>query len=105
MAPPIQLPAWKLCDLFNSVVLPRIEAKELLEVVEDDNPAPPQSGQPSGSRSQMVAYFELKESKMRKIAVAHRYLLPDGTLGASGKPDPKSMKHEGEFYVLNRKAK
>jgi hypothetical protein len=42
---------------------------------------------------------------MRKVATAHRYLLPDGTIGASGKPDPKSMKHDGNFYILDRKAK
>jgi hypothetical protein len=88
------------------VVLPRIEAKELLEVIQDDNPAPPECGQPSGSRSQIVAYFEVGQGKIgRKVAVAHRYWLPDGTVGASGKPDPKSMKHEGDFYVLDRKAK
>lgn len=53
----------------------------------------------------MVAYFEVEKGKIgRKVALAHRYLLPDGTVGASGKPDPKSMKHEGEFYVLDRKA-
>lgn len=42
---------------------------------------------------------------MVKVATAHRYLLSDGTLGASGKPDPKAMKHDGKFYVLNPKAK
>jgi len=53
----------------------------------------------------MVAYFEVEKGKFgRKVALAHRYLLPDGTVGASGKPDPKSMKHEGKFYVLDRKA-
>lgn len=92
--------------MFNSVVLPRIEAKELLEVVKEDKPAPPESGQPSGSRSQIVAYIEVENRKIgRKVAMAHRYLLPDGTLGASGKPDPKSLKHDGQFYVLDRKAK
>ena len=53
----------------------------------------------------MVAYFEVGDGKIgRKVAIAHRYVLEDGTLGASGKPDPKSMKHDGKFYVLDRKA-
>lgn len=91
--------------MFNREILPRIEAKELLEVVESDKPAPPESGQPSGSRSQMVAYFEVGGGQIgRRIALAHRYLLPDGSVGASGKPDPKSMKHDGDFYVLDRRA-
>lgn len=90
-------------DLFNRVVLPRIEAKELLEVVESDGPANPEYGQGPGARSQMVSYHVVAGGKIStKVAIAHRYLLPDGSVGASGKPDPKSVKHDGQLYVLKK---
>jgi hypothetical protein len=34
----------------------------------------------------------------RQIAQAHRYLRPDGTIGASGLVDPKLILHEGTVY-------
>jgi hypothetical protein len=107
MGSPIYVDEWKLREIFNSAILPRIEAKELLESIVTDRPASPKYGQGSGARSQMVAYFEVVNGKMgSKVAEAHRYLLPDGTLGGSGKhlPDPKSLIHEGKLYVLDRKA-
>jgi len=30
-----------------------------------------------------------------QIAVCHQYVLPDGTFGASGKPDPKMIEYQG----------
>jgi len=92
-----------LRDLFNRVILPRIEAKELLEVVQSDAPASPEYGQKPGARSQMVAYYEVVNGKIgTKVAIAHRYQLANSTLGGSGKPDPKSVKHDGELHVLNK---
>ena len=43
---------------------------------------------PFCTHSQIAAYFE--ESEL--IAVVHQYLQPDGTLGASGQPDPKWLR-------------
>ena len=54
-----------------------------------DAPAPPH--QPPGTRSQSVPCF----LRGVKIAVCHRYLLPDGRLGASGLPDPKLAQYRG----------
>lgn len=103
MPSPIYIDEWKLRKIFNREVLPRIEAKEVLEVIVSDRPPNPDFGQPQGARSQMVAYHEVAKGKIGpKIAEAHRYLLADGTLGASGVPDPKSVKHEGKLYILAR---
>jgi hypothetical protein len=30
--------------------------------------------------------------------MVHQYLQPDGTLGASGQPDPKRLLHDGILY-------
>jgi hypothetical protein len=49
------------------------------------------SHQPVGTRSQSIPYL----LNGAKIAICHQYLLPDGTLGASGLPDPKLIEYEG----------
>lgn len=48
--------------------------------------------------SQRVEYWEADQGALVKVAVVHRYLRPDGTLGASGKPDPKRVLHAGVVY-------
>jgi hypothetical protein len=51
---------------------------------------------PDGTYSETVEYFEGD----LKLAVAHRYVLPDGRIGGSGRPDPKKMVCCGViFYV------
>ena len=58
-----------------------------------DDPGPPH--QPLGTRSQSVPCFLMGA----KIAVCHQYTLPDGSIGASGKPDPKLIQYQGhEMY-------
>ena len=113
IASPIYIGELKLRELFNSAILPRIEAGELLAFVMEDGPAHPKYGQVPNTRSQMVAYYEPGKSGGSvlgpKVAVAHRYLKPDGTLGASGRPDPKTILFEGRLYFgkepKTRKAK
>jgi hypothetical protein len=34
-----------------------------------------------------------------EIARAHRYLRPDGSIGGSGKPDPKLLIADGKRYI------
>lgn len=48
----------------------------------------PPTGEPAGTRSQTLYYYDLDENF---VAVVHQYLRPDGTLGGSGKPDPKRL--------------
>src|ERR1035437_9587823 len=54
-----------------------------------DDPGPPH--QPPGTRSQTIPFSLMGH----QIAVCHQYTLPDGTLGASKKPDPKMLKYQG----------
>jgi hypothetical protein len=51
--------------------------------------------EPPGTKSQIIAYLD---AKGRMIAVVHQYLRPDGTLGASGRPDPKKLLLNGILY-------
>lgn len=45
-------------------------------------------GEPYCTHSQIVNYYDKAGNR---IAVVHQYERPDGTLGASGKPDPKRI--------------
>lgn len=60
------------------------------------SPASPRSNQPEGTISELVDYFHGHEL----IATAHRFVLPDGSIGASGLPDPKMVVSGGTMYLL-----
>jgi hypothetical protein len=65
-------------------------------VIKERHPARPAAGEPFCTRSQMVSYVV----DSVEVARAHRYLRPDGSLGASGKPDPKSFFDGKTRFVL-----
>jgi len=71
----------------------RVLANELLASVESSRPAPERAGQDPGTLSQMVWYFD----GLERVALVHQYLRPDGSLGASGRPDPKRLLIGGEI--------
>lgn len=60
------------------------------------HPAQPRASEPHCTRSEIVSYV----TEGVEIARAHRYLRPDGTLGASGKPDPKAFFDGRTLFVL-----
>lgn len=61
-------------------------------------PAQAKLGFPPGTLSQIVAY---QDSGGHTIAKVHQYLKPDGSLAASGKPDPKTLLVGGILYTVN----
>ena len=75
--------------LFNeSGLFERVTRGELGTFLESDRLVLPEVGLPEGTRSQMVWYLSLDG---QKLALVHQYLLPDGSIGGSGRPDPKRM--------------
>ena len=48
------------------------------------------------TRSVIIAYLE--PSGLR-VAIVDQYVREDGSLGGSGRPDPKRLLHEGTLYV------
>lgn len=56
----------------------------------DSHPENPPAGEPVCTRSQIVYYYT-KDKEPEPVAIAHQYLRPDGTIGASGLPDPKRL--------------
>jgi hypothetical protein len=67
--------------------LHRLQAGDLaLVVAEDRHPSASLAHEPYCTRSQIVG---LVTSRGKQVVLAHRYLRPDGTIGASGLLDPK----------------
>jgi len=55
-------------------------------------------GEPQGTRSQTIRYYDLAG---QWVVVIHQYLRPDGSLGASGKPDPKRLRINATIFLSN----
>ena len=67
------------------------------KVIRESHPSPPRARLPECTRSQLIAYFNRDGVK---VALAHQYLQPDGTLGAGGRPDPKRLLMNGLLYIV-----
>jgi hypothetical protein len=52
--------------------------------------------EPPGTRSQIIRYFDLAG---QWVVLVHQYLRPDGSLGASGKADPKRLRIAGTIFI------
>lgn len=55
--------------------------------------------EPPGTRSVAVSYVD---ELLHRIFLVHFYLRPDGTIGGSGKPDPKWLFEDGVVYVAEK---
>jgi hypothetical protein len=74
----------------------RARSGALATVVQrDGHPSPDQSGEPFCTRSQIVAYYD---PALGRVAVVHQYLRQDGTIGGSGRPDPKQLIEGGVVF-------
>ena|SRR6478672_4090409 len=76
-----------------------VDSGQLTAEIETDNNPASTNGQPAGTRSQILAYTD---SDGVVILRCHRYLRPDGSLGASGRPDPKWIFHGNVIYKQAR---
>jgi hypothetical protein len=97
---PIQLvTAPEIRKMFNEGgYLAKIASGDLSEkLFREGHPSPAQSGEPYCTRSQIVAYLD---ENGRQVALVHQYVRKDGTIGASGKPDPKKLFHQGRLYAV-----
>jgi hypothetical protein len=79
---------WTLRRRFAELgVLGRLESGSLRAVVMRRS-TPLVQGLPPGTEAQIVYYFEGES----RVAVVHQFVLPDGSIGASGLPDPKWLR-------------
>jgi hypothetical protein len=88
-------------ERFNTSQYPSWIAQGLLkaETVRDTvlKDPPPGKG-PPGTRSQFIRYFDQSRQWVVEI---HQYVRPDGTLGGSGKPDPKRLVIGNTIYAVS----
>lgn len=92
--------------MFNEAkYLERAEAGEITVIVIHDGTPSQEMIEalklPPGTKSQTLSY-RINNSE---IARAHQFLLPDGKLAASGKPDPKRILRDGILYRLKKAPK
>ena len=92
---------WKIQKLFNEGrYWKRVQSGELREVVQKNqhrSAANASAALPFCTHSQMIDYLDQHD---KKVAIVHQYLLPDNTIGASGRPDPKMLVHKGVRYQV-----
>jgi hypothetical protein len=86
---PVAICPWLLRELFNARDFPTlIRAGIVADRPKDEYPTPPSRGEPPGTLSQTRLYVHVS---IGRVAIVFQYRRPDGTLGASGLPDPKML--------------
>lgn len=58
--------------------------------------APASLGEPAGTVSEMVAYIQ---EGIGRVALVHQYRRPDGSIAASGMPDPKWLRVGADVMI------
>jgi hypothetical protein len=88
---------WMMRYRFNALRIAERAARGAISTeIIDQGPAPRESGEPRGTRSQFV-YYRISGQDYAKC---HRHLRPDSTTGGSGRPDPKWLRVGGEIWKL-----
>lgn len=82
----------------------RVKNGELRPVVLGEGTPQPEmlAKEPPGTVSQSLSY---RDQNNDEIARVHQYLRTDGTVGASGLPDPKRLFEGGVLYRIEKKQK
>jgi hypothetical protein len=62
-------------------------------------PATPPQGEPPNTKSQIIYYYDHENNP---VAIVHQYLRPNGTIGASGLPDPKRLFIDGKIISVRK---
>jgi hypothetical protein len=99
--PPVRLVSrQELYQLFNDgEYWERAQRGELHQQLRRDrHPASPAAPVPYCTRSQTIKYLD---STGAEVALVHQYLRPDGSLGASGRPEPKRLFVDGVLWVCD----
>jgi hypothetical protein len=84
---------------FNAMDFPgRIARREVFERVVHVGTPRPAAHQEAGTVAETVVYMD---ERWRFLARVHQYRKPNGTLGGSGRPDPKVLVVDGETWVAD----
>jgi hypothetical protein len=96
---PIVVSAPELRAMFNQGrYWEQAEAGELYwRIAADRHPAAPLANEPFCTQSQYIHYTD---QRGEKVAEVHQYKRPDGSIGLSGRPDPKKLWVGGVLYAV-----
>lgn len=95
----VHVDKWALRRIFNEAgYIDRLHSGEFTEHLLTSGPPDRKLKEPPGTRSER---YEWRDRNGRRVAVVHQYVRRDGSLGASGKPDPKRVWLNGTLYVLS----
>jgi hypothetical protein len=100
-SPKLRVTAQQIRQRFNEArYLERVERGELEQVMRLDEPLSPAAcqskGYPLGTRKQLLEYFD----GAVRVAMVHRVMFPNGSIGASGLPDPKLLLVDGVYWYV-----
>jgi hypothetical protein len=88
-----------LRQLFNdSGYYLSVQSGEFSEEVVYEGPPSRAANQTAGTVSQRVRWYD---ASGRWVATVHQYVKPDGSLGGSGRPDPKQMRIGSVTYSVD----
>lgn len=87
---------FKCCQFYE-----RLQNNELTATTFKSKHRSPET-EPICTLSQVVIYWD---SQGNPVAMVHQYLRPDGTIGASGKPDPKWVVVDDKVMAMRAKAR
>jgi hypothetical protein len=99
--PRLRVTAHQIRAHFNAGgYLQRAERGELRQIVRLEKPLSEATcmakGYPVGTRKQLLEYYDGEQ----RVALVHLVVLPDGTIGASGLPDPKVLLVDGVLWFV-----
>ena len=89
------VPVSTIQQMFNQSQYPTMITSGQLRPIyfrDDELSNPERIGEPAGTRSQYIRYVDKQGQWLVEV---HRYLRPNGAIGASGKPDPKRIRLPG----------
>jgi hypothetical protein len=96
--PPQRVCPWIVRERFNrGQYAERASAGHLLLSRIRSEPPAPRVNEPPGTRSEIIEYRDPRTR--RRIALVHRYLRPDGSIGGSGRVDPKWLRDSDEILI------
>jgi|SRR5271157_868914 len=100
--PIIRVDEWEMRKMFNDGGFrEKVRSGELRAWVRrDTHPSRTETAEPFCTRPQEVSYLDDRDNEVARV---HQYVRPDGTIGASGLPDPKRLLVGGVLYRLQKK--